>query len=228
MTTVNGRGAASRESDAYVLEDPPIARKLFGDTRLAWLWLPLRVYLGWAWLSSGWGKFNNPAWMNAGDALRGFWQNAVQVEPRPVIAVDWYRAFIQWMLDVQAYTWFSKVVVFGEISIGIALILGAFTGLAAFFGGFLNWNFIMAGTASTNALLFAIATGLVLAWKTAGWFGLDRWLLPALGTPWRPGRLLHHDDDHVRHGVGGRGMPRGVTTTEVDADATPDRELTRR
>ena len=34
--------------------------------------------------------------------------------------------------------------------IGIALILGAFTGVAAFAGGFMNWNFIMAGTGSTN------------------------------------------------------------------------------
>ena len=25
---------------------------------------------------------------------------------------------------------------------------------------------------------------LVLAWKIAGWYGLDRWLLPWLGTPW--------------------------------------------
>jgi thiosulfate dehydrogenase [quinone] large subunit len=90
------------------------------------------------------------------------------------------------MLSTGAYTWFAKVIVFGELAIGIALILGAFTGIAAFGGGFLNWNFIMAGTASTNALLFAIATWLVLAWKTAGWIGLDRWLLPALGTPWRP------------------------------------------
>jgi thiosulfate dehydrogenase [quinone] large subunit len=54
----------------------------------------------------------------------------------------------------------------------------------------LNWNFVMAGTASTNALLFAISTWLVLAWKTAGWIGLDRWLLPALGTPWRPGGVF--------------------------------------
>ena len=34
------------------------------------------------------------------------------------------------------------------------------------------------------------ATWLVLAWKTAGWIGVDRWLLPAVGTPWRPGRLF--------------------------------------
>ncbi len=96
------------------------------------------------------------------------------------------------LLDNQAYTWFAKVAMLGEFAIGIALVLGAFTGLAAFFGGFLNWNFVMAGTASSNALLFAIATWLVLAWKTAGWIGLDGRLLPLLGTPWRPGVLFQH------------------------------------
>jgi len=62
--------------------------------------------------------------------------------------------------------------------------------LASFFGGFMNWNFVMAGTASSNGLLFAIATWLVLAWKTAGWIGADRWLLPLIGTLWRAGRLF--------------------------------------
>lgn len=182
--------ATERTRTPMVLEDPPIARTLFGDTRLAWLWLPLRLYLGYAWLTSGWGKLQNPAWVDTGQALRGFWENAVRLEPRPVIAVGWYRDFIQFLLDVGAYTWFAKVIAGGELAIGLALVLGAFTGLAAFSGGFLNWNFVMAGTASTNALLFAIATWLVLAWKTAGWIGLDRWLLPMLGTPWRPGRLF--------------------------------------
>lgn len=173
-----------------VVTDPPLARLLFSDVRLAWLWLPLRLWLGWSWLTSGWGKFQNPAWMDNGTALKGFWERAVVVEPRAVISYDWYRDFIQFMLNAEAYTWFAKVITLGEVTIGIALILGAFVGVAAFFGGFLNWNFVMAGTASTNALLFAIATGLVLAWKTAGWIGLDRWLLQALGTPWRPGYLF--------------------------------------
>jgi len=173
-----------------VVTDPPLARLLFSDVRLAWLWLPLRLWLGWSWLTSGWGKFQNSAWIDSGTALKGFWERAVVVEPRAVMSYDWYRDFIQFMLNAEAYTWFAKVILFGEIAIGIALILGAFVGVAAFFGGFLNWNFVMAGTASTNALLFAIATGLVLAWKTAGWIGLDRWLLQALGTPWRPGYLF--------------------------------------
>jgi thiosulfate dehydrogenase [quinone] large subunit len=34
----------------------------------------------------------------------------------------------------------------------------------------------------------------VLAWRNAGWIGLDRALLPALGTPWQPGRIFHHDE----------------------------------
>jgi thiosulfate dehydrogenase [quinone] large subunit len=69
--------------------------------------------------------------------------------------------------------------------VGIALILGAFTGIAAFLGAFMNWNFMMAGSASTNPMLFVIAIGLILAWKVAGYIGLDYFLLPWLGTPWK-------------------------------------------
>ena len=93
-------------------------------------------------------------------------------------------------MDGGHYTWFAQLVTFGKLLIGIALIVGAFTAIAAFFGGLLNWNFNMAGTASTNAMLFVIAILLILAWKTAGWIGLDRWLLPLVGTPWRPGGAL--------------------------------------
>ena len=57
-------------------------------------------------------------------------------------------------------------------------------GISAFFGAMLNWNFIMAGAASTNAVLFTLAILLILAWKVAGYIGLDYWLLPWLGTPW--------------------------------------------
>jgi thiosulfate dehydrogenase [quinone] large subunit len=27
----------------------------------------------------------------------------------------------------------------------------------------------------------------MLAWKVAGYYGVDRYLLPMLGTPWHPG-----------------------------------------
>jgi thiosulfate dehydrogenase [quinone] large subunit len=94
------------------------------------------------------------------------------------------------LVNIEAHTWFSKIIIFGELAVATALILGAFVGVAAFFGGLMNWSFIMAGSASTNGMLFAIATWLVLAWRNAGWIGLDRWLLPALGTPWTPGKVF--------------------------------------
>lgn len=175
---------------ARVIEVPEskLGHALFTTTQFSWLWLILRLYLGWSWFRSGWGKIGNPAWLETGEALRGFWTRAVQVEPQAPIAYDWYRNFIQFLLDGGHYTWFAKLVVAGEILVGIALLLGAFTGIAAFFGGFMNFNFMMAGTASTNPLLYTIAILLMLAWKVAGYYGLDRFLLPRLGTPWGPVR----------------------------------------
>lgn len=176
-----------------VITDPPIAQALFSSTRWAWLWLLMRLYMGYTWLTSGWGKLSNPAWVQSGEALKGFWERAVTIPDapaRPLIAFDWYRQFLQLLLDSSSYTWFAKLVVAGEILIGLALVIGAFTGIAAFFGGFMNWNFMMAGSASVNPVLFSLAVLLVLAWKTAGWWGLDRWMLPLLGSPWQPGRLF--------------------------------------
>jgi thiosulfate dehydrogenase (quinone) large subunit len=168
------------------VREPQIVKKLLSDPRAGWLWLVLRIWLGWQWLTSGWGKVSNPAWVQSGEALKGFWERAVVIPDggRPVVAFDWYRAFLQSMLDAQAYTWFAKLVTYGEVLIGIALIIGAFTGIAAFFGAFMNWNFMMAGTASTNPMLLVVAIGLILAWKVAGYLGADYFLLRWIGTPW--------------------------------------------
>ena len=169
-----------------VVKDPPFARFLFNDLRMSVVWLVLRLWLGYKWIDAGLHKIENPAWVQTGEALKGFWSGIVVVpaDGRPPIAFDWYRNFIQTLLDAQAYTWFAKLVAYGEVIIGIALILGIFTGIAAFFGAFMNWNFMMAGSASVNPMLFVISIGLVLAWKVAGYLGADYFLLRALGTPW--------------------------------------------
>jgi len=178
-----------RDTKGRIITNPPIARLLFEDTRFAVVWLVARVLLGWVWLNSGLGKLSNPDWTQTGVALKGFLTNAVAVSPtgKTPIAFDWYRSFIQGLLDSGSYVWFAKFVAIGETLVGIALIVGLFVGIAAFAGAFMNWSFVMAGTASTNGLLFAVAILLILAWKTAGYYGLDRFILPRLGTPWRTG-----------------------------------------
>jgi thiosulfate dehydrogenase (quinone) large subunit len=168
------------------ISESPIAKFLFADRRIAWFWLVARVYLGYLWVDASSHKIFDPKWVQTGEALKGFWLGVVKVDPKPVAYFDWYRNFIQFLIDTQSYTWFAKLVAYGELTIGVALILGAFTGIAAFAGGFMNWNFMMAGTTSSNPLLFALAVGIILAWKVAGYYGLDRFLLPLLGTPWKP------------------------------------------
>jgi thiosulfate dehydrogenase (quinone) large subunit len=168
------------------IADPPLAQKLFNSTRAAWLWLPIRLWLGWQWIDAGLHKVGDPAWVQTGEALQGYWTRAVAIPEggRPAITFDWYRAFLQSLLDANAYTWFGKLIAYGELLIGIALIVGAFTGIAAFFGALMNFNFMLAGSASTNPVLFILAIGLMLAWKVAGLIGLDYFLLPLIGTPW--------------------------------------------
>ena len=84
----------------------------------------------------------------------------------------------------------AKVIAVGELLIGIALVLGILTGIAAFFAGMLSFAFGLAGVAGVNPLFFLIEVLLILAWRNAGWIGVDRWLLPWLGTPWQPGKAF--------------------------------------
>ena len=174
-----------------VLKDPPYIDQLFGSVRFAWVWAIVRIWLGWQWFQAGLHKVGDPAWVGGGSALRGYWTRAVAIPEtgNPPVSYDWYRAFLQFLLDGGHYTWFAKLVAWGELLVGVGLILGALTGFAAFFGALMNFNFMLAGSASTNPVMFLLAVLLLLAWKTAGWIGVDRWLLPLLGTPWEPGTL---------------------------------------
>ena len=175
-----------------IVEDPPVAQFLFGDTRLAWFWLLVRLYAGYEWLVAGTEKLGNPAWTGskAGVAIGGFAKGALTKTggEHPNVA-HWYASFLSNFVIPHAAAW-SWAITLGEIAVGIGLVLGLFTGIAAFFGGLMNANYLLAGTVSTNPMLFILATWLVLAWKTAGYIGLDFYVLPLLGTPGRPGRLF--------------------------------------
>jgi thiosulfate dehydrogenase [quinone] large subunit len=170
----------------HLIPEPHITRLLFADTRLAPLWAIIRIYVGYEWLIAGWGKITNPAgvWVGeqAGAAVSGFLKGALAKTTGDHPDVQgWYAWFIQNVALPHASA-FSYMVAYGEFLIGIALILGLFTGLAAFFGGLLNANFLLAGAVSSNPVLFILATWLVLAWRVAGYWGLDRWALEKVGV----------------------------------------------
>ncbi|QPC80517.1 DoxX family membrane protein [Phototrophicus methaneseepsis] len=169
-----------------VIDEPNFVKQLLSSPRFAILWLIVRVLLGLQWIEAGSHKVSEAAWTQTGLALKGYWESAVAIPEagRPAISYDWYRAFLQGLLDAEAYTWFAKLIAYGEVLVGIALIVGAFVGIAAFCGALMNFNFMLAGSASTNPVLFTAAIALILAWKVAGYIGADYFLLNWIGTPW--------------------------------------------
>ena len=173
------------------IEGPAFTRFLFGNSRAGLFWLPVRLFVGFTWLEAGWHKVSGTGWLDGGTALQGYWQHAVAIPAQgagsPAITYDWYRTFLQTLLDNHAYTWFAPLIAFGEMAVGLGLLVGLLTGIAAFFGAMMNMSFLLAGSASVNPVLFTLAIGLILAWKVAGYYGLDRYVLPMLGTPWHPG-----------------------------------------
>ena len=180
-------------SDEVQIEGPGFARFLFNNRAAGLFWLPIRVFIGYAWLDAGLTKLGETSWTQGGTALLGYWNNAVAVPDsgHAPITYDWYRGFLQLLIDNQAQGWFALLITFGEIAVGLGLIFGVLTGIAAFFGALMNVSYLLAGSTSSNPVMFTFAIGIVLAWKVAGYYGFDRWLLPMLGTPWRPGAVFN-------------------------------------
>jgi len=174
------------------IPEPPLARLLFANSKLAWLWLVIRVYVGWEWLSAGLHKLSGPAWIGAqsGSAVKGFLMGALQktAGDHPDVA-GWYAQLIR-NVAIPHAAGISHLVVYAEITIGILLILGLFTGIAAFCGAFMNINYLFAGAISTNPILLLLELFLILAWRIAGWYGVDRFMLHELGTPWDKGKFF--------------------------------------
>ncbi len=196
-----------RPKEATQIPEPPIARFLFADTRMAWLWLIVRLYVGYEWLTAGLDKLTgysftfgstfgtkvSSPWVfgaHDGAAIKGFVGGALAQASGPYPAVQsWYAAFLQNVVLPNA-TLFAYLVTFGELLIGLGLIFGVLTGIAAFFGVFMNLNFMLAGAVSINPVIGFLAIFLVLAWRIAGYYGGDSIVLPLLGTPWT-GSLMH-------------------------------------
>ncbi|HEU5228553.1 MAG TPA: DoxX family protein [Ktedonobacteraceae bacterium] len=182
------------------IEEPPIARFLFADTRMAWLWLIVRLYVGYEWITASWekltghsiafgefGKAVGSPWVftgHDGAAMIGFAKGALAQSAGAHPAVQgWYAWFLQNVVIPGAPV-FAYLITFGELAVGLGLIVGCLTGIAAFFGLFMNLNFLLAGAVSINPILGVLSIFLVLAWRVAGFYGVDSYLLPLLGTPW--------------------------------------------
>ncbi|ADU31281.1 DoxX family protein [Evansella cellulosilytica] len=130
----------------------------------------LRIYLGWSWLTAGWGKVTGG--FDASGYLHGVVANETVAATYPT-----YHAFIENFALPYAGT-FSFMVAWGELLVGLGLIIGVLTTAAAFFGIMMNFAFMFAGTISTNPWMTLITIFILAAGYNAGKFGGDRWVIP--------------------------------------------------
>lgn len=158
-----------------------LARFFFRSPAASWIWLAVRLYIGYQWITAGIEKFQSSVWMN-GTELNGFVHGALsQVSGAHPNVQGWYASFLSHGV-LGAVGFWTYLIPIGETAVGALLILGLFTGVAAFAGAFMNLNYMLAGAVSTNPILFVPSIFLVLAYRNAGLLGLDRWV----------SRLPHH------------------------------------
>ena len=97
--------------------------------------------------------------------------------------------------DVALYAQdFVPLFIYALLALGLNVVVGNLgllhLGIAAFFGATMNVSYMLAGSNSTNPILFALTIGVILAWRVAGYYGLDRFLLPLVGVPWHRAKVV--------------------------------------
>jgi thiosulfate dehydrogenase [quinone] large subunit len=186
------RAALKASASGEPFPEPAIAKFYLGSPGAAELWFVLRMNVGAQWFLAGYAKLfgsESTGWAS-GAPLKGFVQGALAKSTGAYPSVQgWYANFLHdWVLPHLSL--FAFLTSWGEFAVGIGVLLGALTGIAAGCGVLMNMNYLLAGTVSINPVLGMFGLFLVFAWRVAGQIGLDSVLLPAIGLPWKPGAVF--------------------------------------
>jgi thiosulfate dehydrogenase [quinone] large subunit len=173
---------------------------LYRSDEAGLLWLVVRVWLGYQWLNAGyqkiWGAERSAFWFGNGVGVKGFATAGVagSTAGKGGASYGWWAAFLHNFVEPNA-SWIGKLVSLGEVLIGVALILGLLTGLAAAAGLTLNVIYMFSGSAGVNPMFALCSILLILAWRNAGSIGLDRFVFGGARTP----RRLNRSSEPVIH-----------------------------
>jgi thiosulfate dehydrogenase [quinone] large subunit len=193
-------GVGAPGSEGNILEGPSgnlrFADWLFRSRAAGVLWLVARLWLGYEWLNAGyqklWGSEKAAFWYGGGAGVKGFSTAGIagSATGKGGASYGWWAGFLHNFV-IPNSSWIAKLVTLSELAIGALLILGLFTGAAAFAGIGLNIIYMFSGSAGVNPAYAIVSLFLILAWRNAGYFGLDRFALPAV-------RDLFHHSTHAK------------------------------
>jgi thiosulfate dehydrogenase [quinone] large subunit len=155
--------------------------KIFTDRRITGIpWLLLRLFIGYLWLDAGLHKVGAATWTGdqAPSSIHGFLMGALAktTGERPSVYA-WYGDFIN-NVALPNELLFSYLVAYGEVLVGVALLLGLFSKWAAFWGVVMNLSFLLAGTTSSNGYMLAAQMAMLFGGLGVSFYGLDTFVLP--------------------------------------------------
>jgi len=139
----------------------------------------VRLVLGWAWLTSGFHKLTGDTAFSAAGYLTNAVNNPVADKATGAAVYPTYTAFIE-HFALPNVKLINIMIPIGEFLVGLGLILGCLTTIAAFFGLLMNFMFLFAGTISTNPWLVLLGVIVLVAGANGGRFGGDYFVLPIL------------------------------------------------
>jgi thiosulfate dehydrogenase (quinone) large subunit len=179
-----------------------LADWLFRSSAASLIWLVVRLWLGYQWANAGyqkiWGSERSVFWFGGGAGVKGFATSGItgSATGKGGASYGWWAGFLHNFVLPNA-SWIAKVIAISEVAIGIALILGLLTGLAAIGALLLNLIYMFTGSAGVNPAYAVLAVFLILAWRNAGSLGLDRF---ALSGAWRRNQInrASHRTSHRR------------------------------
>lgn len=138
------------------------------QTRLAWLVFP-RLYMGYMFLTGGWKKLVEMGLLKPGtldEMLGKMGANAFHL--------PWYQHFIDSVVLPHGQV-FGYLVTFGELALGISLLLGLMVRFSAVVGMFMTLNFFLASGSPLAAMFFFTLLTMCLA-AAGRSLGLDAYL----------------------------------------------------
>ncbi|WP_070120438.1 DoxX family protein [Bacillus marinisedimentorum] len=142
------------------------------NTIASYLLTIIRVYIGYQWLHAGWGK------VTGGFDASGFLKGSIGKASGDHPAVQgWWASFLEGFALPNSGL-FSFMVAYGELLVGIGLILGGLTTFAALMGIVMNFAFMFSGTTSTNPQMTLLTIFILVAGYNAAKIGIDRWIIP--------------------------------------------------
>jgi len=156
--------------------------EFFKGAKGSWIWVVIRLYLGYQWLHGGWGKLTGDKAFSAEGFIKGGIAKILPPANAPAtfkpITASWWGNFLN-DFAMPNIKLFNVMIPWGELLVGLALVLGFATLFAATMGALMNFAFLMSGSTSSNPYLFALSFILV-AWggAYAGYLGVDYWFRP--------------------------------------------------